>query len=313
MWHLISFFVHLFEMLNFYAIYPFHPIFIGHTAKKWKNLMTIKSLLNISLLLSSTLLSCNLWADTTLTFTDTNPKGETRTSSIQIHGNTVRTNESDSDIYTLFDTEKKTMYTINPDVKQYMEANIDTIKDSLTTAMKMQENMKAQMKEQLSKMPEEQRKAFEQQMEAVEKQEKMPPPKVDITPSDKTDTVQGLSCKIITISVNGKPIKESCISKDGIDEKDMSQLKSMFNFMESVAVETAKIRGLPAPDAETMPSHQDGVAIRVKGLINGVKSELSKLSTDTLEDKDFTIPEGFTVFKPQAVQKPMTQAPTPTK
>ena len=275
--------------------------------------MSIKSPLFFCLFVS-VFVTNSVIADTALTFTDTNPQGATRTSSIQIHGNMIRTSDSSSKIYTLFDTEKKTMYTINPEVKQYKEDNIDSIKKNITAAVAAQEKMKAQMKEHLSTLPEEQRKVYEQRMEMAEKQAKTPPPQIEVQTSDKTETIQGLTCKVVTISVEGKPVRESCIAKEGIDEKDISQLNTMFKFMEEVSLETAKIRGMPAPDTKAMSSQQDGVAIKTHVLPTGVKNELTTLSTDTLDDKDFTVPEGYTVFDPkvamQAAQK--KQAPTST-
>ncbi len=260
--------------------------------------MKIKLLLSASLLINSTCFLNHVSADTSLTFTDTMPNGATRTSNIQVHNHFVRSSRSDSTVYTLFDTEKQIMYTINPEVKQYMQANMESIKNNVKIAMQMQEKIKAQMKEQIKTMPEEQRKMIEKQMEQADAQAKMPAPKIEMKFSDKTDTVQGLSCKMVTFSVNGKAIKESCFSKEGIDEKDMAQLKKMFNFMEAITTETAKIRGLPAPDTSSMPSHQEGIAIRVRALPTGIKSELSNISTGSLDDANFKIPEGFKLFTP---------------
>lgn len=280
--------------------------------------MSIKPTL-VLCLCASALLSNTIMADTALTFTDKNPQGAARTSSIEIHGNMVRTADSSSKIYTLFDAEKKVMYTINPEVKQYKEDNIDSIKKNITTAVAAQEKMKAQMKEQISKLPEEQRKIYEQRMETAEKQTKAPPPKIDVQVSDKTETIQGLNCKTITVLVEGKAVKESCIAKEGLDEKDISQLTNMFKFMEEVSLETAKIRGIPAPDTKAMASRQDGVAIKTHVLATGATNELTTLSTDALEDKDFSIPEGYTIFDLEAAQKQLQQqqqatttAPTPS-
>lgn len=269
--------------------------------------MRTKLLLSASLLISSSFFASTVSADTSLTFTDTMPNGATRTSNIQIHDHFVRSSRSDSQVYTLFDTEKQTMYTINPEAKQYMQANMESIKNNVKMAMQMQEKLKAQMKEQMKKMPEEQRKIVEKQLEQADAQAKMPAPKIEMKPSDKTDTVQGLSCKMVTFSVNGKAIKESCFSKEGIDEKDMAQLKKMFNFMEAITTETAKIRGLPAPDTSSMPSHQEGIAVKVQALPNGVKSELSKISTESLDDASFKIPEGFELFTPPPVNQTISE------
>ena len=97
-----------------------------------------------------------------------------------------------------------------------------------------------------------------------------------------------------------KPIKETCIAKEGIDTKDMAQLQNMFNFMKKISVETAKIRGLPAPDVGLLPNYNGGLAIKSQALPTGAKSELSSISTEEIEDKSFGIPKGYTLFDPKA-------------
>ena len=271
-----------------------------------------KTFYPLSVLTTSLLFANVAIADTSLTFTDSSPKGDTRSSTIQIHGSKVRTSESGSTIYTLYDTEKETMYTINPEAKQYMQANIEIIKKNMAAAIEMQEKMKAQMKEKVSKMPEEQRKTIEKKINDAEKKAKQTLPKITIVPNGKTDTVQGLNCKVSTISADNKAIKDTCIATEGFNKEDIAQLKKMFAFMENIAVETAKIRNIPAPDASTMPSHQEGLAIKIQALPTGIKSELTKLSTDALDDKDFTVPEAYTLIDPK-MATPAKQQDAPAK
>lgn len=262
--------------------------------------MQAKKTFTLNLLAASLLCSQGILADTSLTFTDTNPAGESRSSTIQIHGNTVRTEEANNPVYTLYNSKKKTMYTINPEVKQYMAANIAIIKKNMTSAIEAQEKMKAQMKEQASKLPDEERNNIEKKMAEIEQLSKKSLPKMTIEASGKNDNILGLNCKTSTVSAEGKAIKEICIAKEGIDKEDMIQLKSMFSFMEEIAIETAKIRGIATPDTSVMPSQQKGLAVRTQALPTGVKSELSKLSKDNLDETSFTIPEGYTLFDPQA-------------
>ena len=134
-----------------------------------------KTPLALFLLSSSLLLSPLSLADTQLTFTDVSDKKGRHTSTIQIHTDKVRMGNSSNKVYTLYDSEKQTLYTINPEVKQYMAATLDSIKKNMTEAVAMQENMKARMKEKMGKMPEEQRKALEAHMEKSEKEAQATP------------------------------------------------------------------------------------------------------------------------------------------
>ena len=258
-------------------------------------------------LLSSTLLwNQSSLADTELTFTDASDKKGSHTSTIQIHADKVRMGNSSNKVYTLYDSEKHTLYTINPEVKQYMASTLESIKKNMTEAVAMQEKMKTQMQEKMRTMPEAQRKILEAKMAASEKKSQATPPKIETKPNARTETLHGLTCETFIVSAAGKPIKETCIAKEGIDAKDMAQLQNMFDFMKSIAVETAKIRGLPAPDAGLLPNYQGGIAIKTRALPTGATSELSSISTKTIESKSFGIPEGYTLFDPKAAASKAT-------
>jgi len=276
-----------------------------------KIIMYRKTSLALFLLSSSLLLGQSSRADTELTFTDASAKKGSHTSTIQIHADKVRMGNSSNKIYTLYDSEKQTLYTINPEVKQYMASTLASIKKNMTEAVALQEKIKVGMKEKMSKMPEEQRKALEVKMTESEKKSQAKPSKIEIKANGKTEILYGLKCEVFIISAAGKPIKETCIAKDGIDEKDMEKLQDMFAFMKSIAVETAKIRGLPAPDAGLLPNYNGGIAIKTQALPTGAKSELSSISTKIIEDKSFGLPEGYTLFDPKAAASKAT--PTSTK
>jgi len=270
-----------------------------------------KTPLALFLLSSTLLLSQSSRADTELTFIDASEKKGSHSSTIQIHAGKVRMGNSSNKVYTLYDSEKQTLYTINPEVKQYMASTLTSIKKNMTEAVAMQAKMQARLKEKISKMPEEQRKVLAAKMAESEKKSQEIPSKIETKANGKTETLQGLKCQVFIVSAAGKPIKETCIAKEGIDVKDMAQLQDMFDFMKSIAVETAKIRGLPAPDAGLLPNYNGGIAIKTQALPTGAKSELSSISTKTIEDKSFGLPEGYTLYDPKAAASKAT--PTATK
>ncbi len=238
-------------------------------------------------------------ADTQLTFSDSTQAG-THSSTIQIRADKVRMGSSNSKIYTIYDSNKQTLYTINPEVKQYMATTLKSIKKNMRAAVAMQARLKDNLKKKSAEMPEEQRKVLEAKTAATERKKQAKPAKIETQAKNKTETVQGLTCKVFTILSDGKPIKETCIAKQGIDTEDMAQLQTLFDFMKSVAEATAKIRNLPAPDAGLLPNYQGGLVIKAQALPNGAKSELSKLSNDKLDAALFELPATYTLRTPRA-------------
>jgi len=258
--------------------------------------MYSKTSITVCLLTSSLFFSYSSMADTQLTFSDSTQVG-THSSTIQIRADKVRMGSSNSKIYTIYDSNKQILYTINPEVKQYMATTLESVKENMRDAVAMRE---ARLKKKSAQMSEEQRQALEEKLAETERKKQAKPAKIETQAKNKTETVQGLTCKVFTVLSDGKPIKETCIAKQGIDTEDMAQLQTLFDFMKNVAEATAKIRNLPAPDAGLLPNYQGGLVIKAQALPDGAKSELSKLSNDKLDAALFELPATYSLRTPRA-------------
>lgn len=253
-----------------------------------------------SLLTTFSLMAAGLaHADTVLTYKDTGFAPEERQTIIQIHGDKVRMSEMGSDIYSLYDDAKKTLYTINTKTKQYIETTPEKVRERMTKAVEMQNQFKEDMKKQLATMPEEQRKVIEERMKQAEEALKAPPPAIKMEKTERKDSVQGIACTISSVKVNDQPVREVCIAgSDAMDAADHKMLVTMFEYMDNISAESAKVQGITPPTEGTASLHREGLALRIQAVPEGPRSELVSVKKDTLNDADFKVPEGFTVFEP---------------
>lgn len=243
-------------------------------------------------------------ADTQLTYTDTGLGGpQERKTLIQIHGDKVRMEEVGSGIYSLYDDSQKKLYTINTQTQQYIETTPDKVRERISKMDAMQEQMKAAMQEQMAQMPEEQRNMLQQRMQEAEQQaeamKNAPVPKIDITRTDRKETIQGMACNISSINSDGRALRDICIAPaDAIGAEDHKMLLAMFEYMDDIARESARAQGMAAPAAGSASLHQNGLALRIQALPDGPRSELTDLKKAPLSDADFSIPAGFREFEP---------------
>lgn len=251
-------------------------------------------------------------ADTKLTYTDTGFAPQERQTVIQIRGDKVRMGEVGGDVYSLYDDSKKMLYTINTKTKQFIETNPDKIRARMTKVVEMQNQFKADMKKQMASMPEDQRKALEERIQQRETAMKAPPPRIEMEKTARKETVQGMECTISTVKVEDKPMRDVCIaSTENMDAADHKMLITMFEYMDNIAVESAKAQGMVPPTEGSASLHREGLALRIQALPEGPRSELSGLAKDPLVDADFNVPADFSVFEP--ADAPLsTAAPAPT-
>lgn len=261
-----------------------------------------------SSLVSTFLLSSPSTADTHLTYTDSIKDGSSKVTNIYIKGDKVSSRGDDSPIYTIFDAKERALYTVNSQEKQYIKGTLDSVKTMASEALKAKEQMKAQLTEQMKKLPEEQRKVMEERMQQLEAMENAPIPKVASEKTGKTDTINGLECEIYQVTTNGTPSRESCITETAIDSDDLKTLQAMFGFMNKMAQENAAIQGQKAPDFSQLPSYSTGLALRIQGLPEGVKSELTQLNKNEVKSDMVSVPSDYTLFDPgKAAQQQATQ------
>jgi Sec-independent protein translocase protein TatA len=253
-------------------------------------------------------------ADTKLTYTDTGLGPQERKTVIQIHGDKVRMGEADSDIYSLYDDTKKILYTVNTKTKQYIETTPDKMRERMTKVAEMQKQFKEEMKKQVAQMPEEQRKPLEERMKQADEAMKAPPPSFKMEKTDRKETIQGMACTISTVKMNDQAVRDVCIAgSDAIPASDQKMLVTMFEYMDSISAESAKAQGVTPPSSGSAAVHKEGLALRIQALPKGPRSELSALGKENLNDADFTLPAGFTLFEPsmEPPAAPPATAPSP--
>ncbi|MEZ5535840.1 MAG: hypothetical protein R3F02_09455 [Thiolinea sp.] len=238
-------------------------------------------------------------ADTQLTYIDSGISGEARTVLIQIKGNKVRMGEVNSPVYSLFDHEQQTLLTINQQTRQYIDSGREKTLQRTQKVADMQKVMQAQMLAQLPNMPEQQRQAVQNSLQQTEAMLKAPAPQITQQASGETLTIQGIECRVQTLSYNGVPGRSVCNADPAsMDKADYQTLLNMFDFMDSISVETAKINGFTATPESTAKLHKPGLALQIKALPQGPASELGAISTAPLDEALFTLPEGYQLFEP---------------
>ena len=249
-------------------------------------------------------------ADTKLTYTDTGFAPQERQTVIQIHDDKVRMGEVGSDIYSLYDNTKKTLYTINTKTKQFIETTPEKTRERMTKVVEMQNQFKEEMKKQMASMPEDQRKQVEERIQQSEAALKAPPPAIKMEKTERKETIQGMECGISTVKMDDKAVRDVCIAASGMDEADHKMLVSMFEYMDSIAAESAKAQGATPPSEGSASLHREGLALRIQALPEGPRSELSSLQKDALVETEFAVPAGFAIFEPRTAPPPAA-APAP--
>lgn len=254
-------------------------------------------------------------ADTTLTYKDSGFAPQERQTIIQIRGDKVRMSEMGSDIYSLYDDGKKVLYTVNTKTKQYIETTPEKARERMAQVAKMQQQFKEEMQKQIAAMPADQRKPFEERMKQMEEMLKAAPPVIKVEKTDRKDKVQDIECTIASVKANDQAIREVCIAGgDAMDAADHKMLVSMFEYMDNIAVESAKAQGVTPPAEGSASLHRDGLALRIKAVPQGPSSELAAIKKDALNEADFKLPEGFAVFEPKLEQpaaEPSAATPAP--
>jgi hypothetical protein len=252
-------------------------------------------------------LQSNSMADAKLVYSDTMEGNPTpKITTIFIKGSKVSSSNDQSPVYTIFDAEEEALYTVNKQEKKYIKATFDSFKAMSQQAAKMKDEMKSKLKAEMEKMPAEQRKIMEQKMAQLEEMEKAAAPKVESQKTGKTEMINGLDCELYTVSINETASRESCISEKAIDKDDLKTLQAMFGFMNKMAQQNARLQGQHTPDFSNLPSYSTGLALRIQSLPAGIKSELTTLNTDDIDNKNVSVPSDFELIDPT---KANTKAP----
>ncbi|MGV6809994.1 MAG: hypothetical protein ACWA5U_08970 [bacterium] len=268
----------------------------------------------LSTFASSLFLAHNTYADTQLTYTDTNNNMPAKMNTIYIKAHNVRSQDEQSTNYTLFDGQQNILYSVDTEKKQYTQVALENIKNMAQEAEQLQTQMREKITQDMVNLPDDQRKVVEQRLAHFEAQQKTPAPTVTTQKTAQTISVNNIPCTVYQVSIGNKPSRESCINAQAMPANDLKTLHAMFGFMNQMSQYTAKIRGEKIPDFANLPSYSLGLAVRIQALPKGMKSELTGIQQADLKPDLFSIPSDYTLFDetqpaPAASSKTTTSQP----
>lgn len=248
------------------------------------------------LLISLGLCQGSLRADTELIYTSQTNKVFGSPTIIQIQGSKVRMEHSGDNLYLLYDHDTQTLISVNPKTQHYVVNTLDTIRLSTQRLVSMQQEFVHNLKKQIQDLPESQRATALKRLEQAEKMLKIPQPKLTVDYDSKTDLILGKPCKIAYFKIRTQLIRTLCYAPHRVIEpRDFRRLKSMFNFMNQLSQEIARIQEQP-PSSINLTSmvFDEGLVLSSHNVVQNTLEELAEIKTAPLNPQLFTIPSDYT-------------------
>jgi hypothetical protein len=249
-------------------------------------------------------LSNALFADATLVFKD----GKQASPMLfKVKNGIVRMEDQDpaaQGMSTLFNSMDESMTVMNKQRKEYNLVTEASMKQQMTAMEAMQEKMMEQMEVRLSSMPKEQQQKMRQQIEQMKKSKMTSPAAANIKVEEtgKTDVVNGIKCTYSDVYNGDKKIREVCVaqlSEQGVSESDANAVKAMFAFMEKLA----RMSPMGKNMAKAKITDFKGMPIKIIDIESGDTSSVLKISTESLAETEFKIPEHYKLFDPMKVMQ----------
>lgn len=207
-----------------------------------------------------------------------------------IEGKKLRIENSKGGVM-LFDGDQQKLWTIDPKQKSYAEIT----EADLAKVQGMKGQMEQQMKEQMSKLPPDQKKKMEEMMAkhgAGDAKER----RLTFEAAGKpTKTDHGFSCNPYRVLDEGKPIEEACFipwKEAGVSMQDFQAFEAFGQFLKKMGGDSNhqgqifnEMREAPGIPARTAIIRQDGAT--------GGEQELTELKRQSIPADQFTLPAGF--------------------
>ncbi|MGV6852990.1 MAG: DUF4412 domain-containing protein [bacterium] len=233
------------------------------------------------LLLLATSFSTTCIADTLIKFKDSS-----QPQSAMYIKNGRLSMSSDKNNQVIFDSTKQQFMMIDHKKKSYMvftQADLEKLGDVVNSAM-------AQLDAQLAQMPPAQREQMKRMMQS---QMGAMMPKKDkpmIVHTGKHKKVAGYDCEVVTVELGRVSKGESCVADAndlGIPADDMRAFAGLQEFSKSMMEKLPDMGqdfGLTSMNPREFPvSYRHGKT----------RGELQSISTDTVDEKYFTVPSGY--------------------
>jgi hypothetical protein len=209
----------------------------------------------------------------------------------QVKAGKVRIESSDAaNVTIVYDASTHAMTMLDHGKKTYMRIDAETA----ASAGAAVSGAMAAVQKQLEALPPEQREAMKQYLPQLPGGTTSIP-KFEASPAGRSDTVNGTSCNVVNVSMDGKPLGEACIASQGVglSEADQQTLRTMFDDMSKVAT---AVLGSGARAGQQY-AVLGGVPLRWKEADTGRVTETRVDTKVAIDAKSFDIPAGYTEEK----------------
>lgn len=141
------------------------------------------------------------------------PSPRPRESTTYFQGKKVRT-ETKGHVYIL-DFEKKVMINLNPSTKTYSEMSLEDLKAAQNQAMEWMKNLRAQMVQNMEKLPPESRAEMQKKLDSLPQSmfEPQKPGKITVKATGKKEKINGFDCQLYEVFENGEKSADYWVTK----------------------------------------------------------------------------------------------------
>ncbi|MDD3519248.1 MAG: DUF4412 domain-containing protein [Chromatiales bacterium] len=246
-------------------------------------------------------------AEMTIRFQDEPDKS---VSVIMIKDGKVRIEDSDQQgerNITIYDSASEKVIVLVEEEKSYYEITEQGMRGQMGQLKDMQQQMKAQMEEQLRNLSPEERRMVEQQMAqfgmGMPGAPKYEPPKITTKRTGRSQSVAGVRCDTYETLTDGKKTHEACVANPGalkLSSGDHKTLLSMMEFMGRMADLAFESLGMASSGMalEFTREFKDGIPVQMKDMEDGTTTTMQNTSTRGIAADLFKVPAGYTRVDP---------------
>lgn len=238
--------------------------------------------MKIPVILSSMLVSACAFADTTLTYTDTNDKVSMQ---MKLAGNMMRADSmGDENTFMIYNASDSSFVVAMKDKKEYFKLNKEQIESMGDTAAMLDKVLE----KQLAQIPESQRAMMKKMLEGqLKAQMPKPKPPADYDFTGAKETVNGYDCQVVVKTSSGKT-SDFCVAEYSDLGMKSNEYDILVSFQQTVAAMAQRYT-----DDHSMDFSKLGDYIPVKFNQTYQSGALSDVNHENIPVSQFEIPKGF--------------------
>jgi len=243
----------------------------------------------VILFLFTTLVEADLYYEETTTNYSSTPGGEktiVETGNGYIKSDRMKTEDLTNKTAIIVRLDKELIWNMDHNQKTYSEvtfAELEELSQQQAAAMKESQEQMEEMKKMLESMPPEQRAMMEKQMQqAMQMQDAMSEPP-EVTKTGKKSKILGYDCEQYRFKW-GAMTWDMWVSDQIVPDIDFSRFYQGFEVAKPMMEELAKIKGFPLKTI---------IMTGVAGTTSKNTSEVTKVSTKTISNSEFELPQGY--------------------